>query len=276
MEAFNPIKNPQPISFCVFLRACYLERDVDSVHHLVLTRFAGMSWKLHGLSELKLSLVHLRKVFVDPQSKAEFVAVQDFSLEIEGAEFVSLLGPSGCGKTSVLRMIAGLEVPSSGEIFSDGVNITKLPAHRRNFVMVFQNPSLFSHLNVEANIEYGLKIRKIQKPERKIRLQEMLELVRLQGLEKRFPNELSGGQRQRVALARALIVRPKVLLLDEPLANLDQELRKELSHEIRDLQKNFSIPTLYVTHDELEAKEISDRVIRISDQTRPISSLSAL
>ena len=188
------------------------------------------------------------------------IAVDHINLEVRDSEFFTLLGPSGCGKTTTLRIIAGLEKPDEGRIFFDDKDITDLPPYKRNTGMVFQNYALWPHMTVFDNIAYGLKIRKLPKNEIRKRVNEVLELVKLKGLENRYPNQLSGGQQQRVALARALVVQPEVLLLDEPLSNLDARLRIEMREELKRLQKRLGITTIYVTHDQEEAMVISDRV----------------
>lgn len=189
------------------------------------------------------------------------VAVQGFTLEVGEGELVSLLGPSGCGKTTVLRCIAGFERPDTGRIIVDGQVLNEVPPERRNIGMVFQTYALFPHMTVAENIAFPLMIRGRPREERVRVVKEMLELVRLEGLEDRYPHQLSGGQRQRVALARALAMRPKVLLLDEPLSALDAKIREELRGEIRRIQKTLGITTLYVTHDQEEALALSDRVV---------------
>ncbi len=189
------------------------------------------------------------------------VAVQDFSLKVEEGELVSLLGPSGCGKTTVLRCIAGFERPDAGRIIVDGQVLNDVPPERRNIGMVFQTYALFPHMTVAENIAFSLMIRGRPREERERVVKEMLELVHLEGMEDRYPHQLSGGQRQRVALARALAMRPKVLLLDEPLSALDAKIREELRGEIRRIQKALGITTLYVTHDQEEALALSDRVV---------------
>lgn len=190
----------------------------------------------------------------------EVVAAKDINLEIDHGEFFTLLGPSGCGKTTTLRIIAGLEWPDEGKIFFDGEDITDLPPYKRNTGMVFQNYAIWPHMSVFENIAYGLKVRKISKEDVKDKAHKALDLVKLGGLEKRFPAQLSGGQQQRVALARALVIEPEVLLLDEPLSNLDAKLRVEMREEIKELQRELGITTIYVTHDQEEAMVISDRV----------------
>ena len=190
----------------------------------------------------------------------DVTAAGDISLTIEDGEFFTLLGPSGCGKTTTMRIIAGLEYPDEGRIIFDGSDVTEFPSFKRNTGMVFQNYALWPHLKVADNIAYGLKVRKVPKEEIKRRVDEALELVKLGGLGGRFPSQLSGGQQQRVALARVLIINPAVLLLDEPLSNLDAKLRVEMREEIKDLQKKLGITTIYVTHDQEEAMTISDRI----------------
>lgn len=188
------------------------------------------------------------------------VAVDHVTLTINHGEFFSFLGPSGCGKTTTLRVIAGLEWCDSGRIFFDDQDVTDLPPYKRNTGMVFQNYALWPHMTVFDNIAYGLKIRKLPKDEIRRRVKEVLELVKLSGMENRYPTQLSGGQQQRVALARALVVEPRVLLLDEPLSNLDAKLRVEMREEIKKIQKKLGITAIYVTHDQEEAMVISDRI----------------
>jgi spermidine/putrescine transport system ATP-binding protein len=202
--------------------------------------------------EIKLS--RLTKQF------AEVTAVDGIDLQIPGGEFFSLLGPSGCGKTTTLRMIAGFEQPTSGEILLDGTDVAYTPPHQRNVNTVFQNYALFPHLNVYDNIAYGLKRAKRPKAEIRERVGRALELVQLPGYEARRSSQLSGGQQQRVALARALVLNPAVLLLDEPLGALDAKLRKALQIELKALQQEVGITFLYVTHDQEEALTMSDRL----------------
>jgi len=190
----------------------------------------------------------------------ELTAVDGIDLHIPGGEFFSLLGPSGCGKTTTLRMIAGFERPTSGEIFLDGTDVAYTPPHQRNVNTVFQNYALFPHLNVCDNIAYGLKRAKRPKAEIRERVGKALELVQLPGYERRKSSQLSGGQQQRVALARALVLNPTVLLLDEPLGALDAKLRKALQIELKSLQQEVGITFLYVTHDQEEALTMSDRL----------------
>ena len=186
--------------------------------------------------------------------------IHDLSVEISNGEFYTLLGPSGCGKTTLLRMIAGFADVESGEIAFDGKAINNLPAHKRNIGMVFQNYAIFPHLTVRENVEYGLKLRNVNKAELKKRVDEMLDVVQISNFAGRLPQDLSGGQQQRVALARAIVIHPNVLLMDEPLSNLDAKLRLEMRAAIREIQKKVGITTVYVTHDQEEALAISDRI----------------
>jgi putative spermidine/putrescine transport system ATP-binding protein len=192
-------------------------------------------------------------------------AVSELSIGVKRGEFISLLGPSGCGKTTALRLVAGLIEPSSGRIDLDGRELTHTPVHRRGMGLVFQNYALFPHLDVEENIAFGLNMRKISKSDVKRRVGEVLDLVQLGHLKKRRIKQLSGGQQQRVALARALVVEPKVLLLDEPLSNLDAKLRDTMRDEIRSIQQKIGITTVFVTHDQDEALATSDRIAVMSE-----------
>lgn len=188
------------------------------------------------------------------------VAVDGVSFEVKSGELFTLLGPSGCGKTTLLRIIAGLEFPDKGRVYFNGRDITGKKTYERGTALVFQNYALWPHMNVFENVAFGLKIRNFPKDEIKRKVNDVLEMVRLKGLEKRFPGQLSGGQQQRVALARALVVEPLALLLDEPLSNLDAKLRIEMREEIRKIVKTIGITSIYVTHDQEEAMSISDRV----------------
>ncbi len=190
----------------------------------------------------------------------EVVAVDHVSLEIFAGEFFSILGPSGCGKTSLLRLLAGLEEPDSGEIFLDGELINYTPSYRRDVNMVFQNYALFPHMNVHDNVAFGLRIKKVKRDQIEDRVSKALELVELPDMGPRRPGQLSGGQQQRVALARALVNEPSVLLLDEPLGALDLKLRKEMQIELKSLQKRLGMTFVYVTHDQEEALTMSDRI----------------
>ena len=190
----------------------------------------------------------------------DFTAVNGISLNIEQGEFFTLLGPSGCGKTTLLRMIAGFNTVDGGEICFDQQVINTLPAHKRDIGMVFQNYAIFPHLNVADNVAYGLKARKVPKEQIIPRVDEALKMVQIDQLKARQPNELSGGQQQRVALARAFVIEPGVLLMDEPLSNLDAKLRVQMRTTIKKLQRRLGITTVYVTHDQEEALAISDRI----------------
>lgn len=187
-------------------------------------------------------------------------ALDGLCLSVRPGELLALLGPSGCGKTTALRMLAGFEHPDSGQVLVDGKDVTSIPAHRRDAGMVFQSYSLFPHLSAADNVAFGLKMRKVGAAERRTRAAELLELVGLPDHGRRFPHQLSGGQQQRVALARALALRPRVLLLDEPLSALDAKVRTNLREEIRRLQRELGITTLFVTHDQEEALSMADRV----------------
>jgi spermidine/putrescine transport system ATP-binding protein len=206
----------------------------------------------------EVQLVDLVKRF------GEFTAVAGINLEMPSGEFFSLLGPSGCGKTTTLRMIAGFERPTEGQILLDEVDMAQTPPHKRNVNTVFQNYALFPHLTVEENVAFGLKYQKASKEESAKRVSDALELVQMTQFAKRRPNQLSGGQQQRVALARALILNPKVLLLDEPLGALDAKLRKRLQIELKALQEEVGITFIYVTHDQEEALTMSDRIAVMS------------
>jgi putative spermidine/putrescine transport system ATP-binding protein len=193
------------------------------------------------------------------------VAVESFDLAAERGEFVSFLGPSGCGKTTTLRMIAGFERPTDGTIHIDGRDITNTPPNRRNVGMVFQSYALFPNMTVAGNIAFGLNIQRRPADEIRTRIEELLRLIHLEDRGDRYPYQLSGGQQQRVALARALAIEPTVLLLDEPLSALDAKIRVALRHEIREIQRQLGITTVYVTHDQEEALELSDRIVVMSE-----------
>ena len=199
------------------------------------------------------------------KSYGDVVAVDGIDLEIAADEFFTMLGPSGSGKTTCLRMIAGFERPDEGRIELDGREVTRVPPFERDVNTVFQDYALFPHMSVGENVGYGLKIKKIGREDRRSRVAEALEMVRLGGYEERRPGQLSGGQRQRVALARALVNRPRVLLLDEPLGALDLKLRQQMQHELRTLQGDVGITFIYVTHDQEEALTMSDRLAVFND-----------
>lgn len=198
-------------------------------------------------------------------------AVRDFTLTVNDGEFVSFLGPSGCGKTTTLRMIAGLEKNTHGqiligqEVVSDPLQKIFLPPEKRRVGMVFQSYAVWPHMNVFENVAYPLRIAKKSKAETEERVFKMLEIVELNGYEKRLPNQLSGGQQQRVALARGLVMQPRVLLLDEPLSNLDAKLREKMRRDIREIQKTLKLTVVYVTHDQIEANTMSDRIVVMKD-----------
>ncbi len=195
------------------------------------------------------------------KSFGKTLAAKNVSLQIRAGEFLTLLGPSGCGKTTLLRMIAGFEFPDEGQVIFRGEDVSRVPPYRRDVTTVFQHYALFPHLDVFHNIAFGLERRKIDQEAIRRRVAEALEMVSLAGLEERKPNELSGGQQQRVALARALVLEPKVLLLDEPLAALDLKLRKRMQEELKGLQRRLGISFVFVTHDQEEALTMSDRVV---------------
>jgi spermidine/putrescine transport system ATP-binding protein len=209
-------------------------------------------------NEYSIRVVGVAKRFGD------VAAVDHVSLDIRRGEFFSLLGPSGCGKTTLLRMIAGLEQGDAGNIIIDGSDVTGVPAHRRPVNLVFQQFALFPHLNVEKNVAFGLRYKPGDKRDWHEKVKAALDLVRLSGLQRRYPDELSGGQKQRVALARALVLEPRVLLLDEPLGALDQKLRKEMQVELKHLQRRLGITFVFVTHDQEEALTMSDRIAVIN------------
>ncbi|MBU1428745.1 ABC transporter ATP-binding protein [bacterium] len=206
-----------------------------------------------------LVLKNLVKIF--GSGKDTVIAVNNVNLEVKEGELVTLLGPSGCGKTTALRMISGFELPTSGQIFIDGEEVTTTPPNQRPTTMVFQNYALFPHMTVYQNIAYGLKIHREKEKNIRERTETIMNLVGLKGLNNRSPAQLSGGQQQRVSLARSLIMEPKVLLLDEPLSNLDAKLRVSTRLEIRKLQKRIGITSIYVTHDQEEAMTLSDQVV---------------
>ena len=206
------------------------------------------------MSKSAISLRNLRRSF------GEVKAVDGVNLDIADGEFFAMLGPSGSGKTTVLRLIAGFEIPDSGEIEIDGINVSNVPPFNRDVNTVFQDYALFPHMSVQKNVEYGLRVKGVKKEEREARARKALEKVKLAGFENRKPSQLSGGQRQRVALARAIVNEPKVLLLDEPLGALDLKLRHEMQKELKDLQQSLGITFIFVTHDQEEALTMADRI----------------
>ncbi len=214
---------------------------------------------------MSVRVKRVTKRFKNTKGRNDVIAVRESDFTVAPGELVTLLGPSGCGKTTTLRMIAGFEIPTSGRIFIGEEEVTMLPPNQRDTATVFQSYGLFPHMNVSDNVAYGLKIRKISRPEINERVTRILDLVGLGELADRAPGRLSGGQQQRVALARSLIVEPSVLLLDEPLSNLDALLREQMRIEIRKIQKSLGITAIYVTHDRVEAMSLSDRVIVMRD-----------
>lgn len=207
------------------------------------------------MSDLVLQLKQINKYF------GRSHVIKDVNIDFEKGHFVTFLGPSGCGKTTLLRMVAGFYEPDDGEILLNGKRIERIPPYSRNTAMVFQEYALFPHMNVFDNVSYGLRVKNRPKEEIERRVKEALDLMQLKGMEDRFPNQMSGGQQQRVAVARALVMNPEVLLLDEPLSNLDAKLRENVRVELRDIQKKMGLSTIYVTHDQSEALSMSDMIV---------------
>ena len=223
----------------------------------------------YQVSNKELELVSISKKF------GQVIAVEDISMTVNKGEFISLLGPSGCGKTTTLRIIAGLNTPDKGKIYIKGKDVTHIPVHKRRTSLVFQNYALWPHMNVYENISFGVKLKKISKDEINRKVKEVLKIVNLEEAEQRFPRELSGGQQQRVALARALIMENPLLLLDEPLSNLDRKLRVDARNELKRIQRKLNLTIVYVTHDQEESLEMSDQILvinkgRISQVGTPI------
>lgn len=207
------------------------------------------------MSDLVLQLKQINKYF------GRSHVIKDVNIDFEKGHFVTFLGPSGCGKTTLLRMVAGFYEPDDGEILLNGKRIERIPPYSRNTAMVFQEYALFPHMKVFDNVSYGLRVKNRPKEEIERRVKEALDLMQLKGMEDRFPNQMSGGQQQRVAVARALVMNPEVLLLDEPLSNLDAKLRESVRVELRDIQKKMGLSTIYVTHDQSEALSMSDMIV---------------
>lgn len=207
------------------------------------------------MSDLVLQLKQINKYF------GQSHVIKDVNIDFEKGHFVTFLGPSGCGKTTLLRMVAGFYEPDDGEILLNGKRIERIPPYSRNTAMVFQEYALFPHMNVFDNVSYGLRVKNRPKEEIERRVKEALDLMQLKGMEDRFLNQMSGGQQQRVAVARALVMNPEVLLLDEPLSNLDAKLRESVRVELRDIQKKMGLSTIYVTHDQSEALSMSDMIV---------------
>lgn len=211
---------------------------------------------------MSVRLVDIRKEFPDPQREGgKTVAVKDMNLEIRDGEFVTLLGPSGCGKTTSLRMIAGFEIPTSGQVWIGDTMVNDIPPNKRDTTMVFQSYAIFPHMSVEQNVGFGLELKGRPKSEIAREVGQVMEVMGITELGKRRPDQLSGGQQQRVALARAVVNKPRVLLFDEPLSNLDAKLRESMRVEIRRIQQTFGITSVYVTHDQAEAMTVSDRIV---------------
>ncbi len=208
---------------------------------------------------VSVTLKHVTKEFGEVQ------AVRNVSLDIEKGELFFMLGPSGCGKTTILRMIAGLEAPTDGDIYIKGKRVNDIPIHKRNLGMIFQNYALFPHKSIFDNVAFGLKYRNVAKSEMKAKVKKALEMVRLRGVENRMPSQLSGGQQQRIAMARAIVIEPDVLLMDEPLSALDENLREEMRREIDNLQQMLGVTTIFVTHDQREALSMSDKIVVMND-----------
>ncbi len=206
----------------------------------------------------RVELSAIRKMF------GRFVAVHGADVVFEEGSFTTLLGPSGCGKTTILRMVSGLESPTSGDILIGGKRINDVPIHKRNLGLVFQNYALFPHRTIAENIAFGLKYRDVSKTDAAAKVREALDIVRLPGVEERYPSQLSGGQQQRIALARAIVIEPDVLLLDEPLSALDANLREEMRVELKAIQDRIGVTTIFVTHDQSEALAMSDKIIVMS------------
>ena len=211
------------------------------------------------MSDFVLQLKNINKYF------GKNHVIKNVNLNFEKGHFITFLGPSGCGKTTLLRMIAGFYEPDEGEILLNGKNIERVPPYDRNTAMVFQEYALFPHMNVFDNVSYGLRVKKKPKDEIEKRVKQALSLMQLEGMEKRFPNQMSGGQQQRVAVARALVMNPEVLLLDEPLSNLDAKLRENVRVELRQIQQKMGLSTIYVTHDQSEALSMSDAIVVLKD-----------
>jgi iron(III) transport system ATP-binding protein len=212
-------------------------------------------------NQVRLKLDKIVKTFPDRSGSGAVRAVNDVSLDIHDGEFLTLLGPSGCGKTTMLRLIAGFELPTSGRILLEGQDITPQPPNKRDMALVFQNYALFPHMSVFDNVAYGLQTRGMSRNQIRDKVQAALSMIGLEGLGDRRPNQLSGGQQQRVALARSLVMEPRILLFDEPLSNLDAKLRVQMRSEIHLLQRRLGITSIYVTHDQVEAMALSDRIV---------------
>ncbi|MFY9440032.1 MAG: ABC transporter ATP-binding protein [Tepidanaerobacteraceae bacterium] len=216
---------------------------------------------------VEIRLENISKTFLDPSRGGEVHAVRPLNLEIKPGQLTTLLGPSGCGKTTLLRIVAGFEEPTTGRIIIGGQDQTNVLANKRDIGFVFQNYALFPHMNIYDNVSYGLKLKGVPSAQIKEAVKEVLEMVGLAGMERRYPNQISGGEQQRVALARVIVTKPKVLLFDEPLSNLDAKRRIQMRVEIKQLQQMLSITSLYVTHDQEEALAISDQIVVMNKGT---------
>lgn len=212
-------------------------------------------------TQTRLKLEQIVKAFPNRSGSGVVLAVNDVSVDIQDGEFLTLLGPSGCGKTTTLRLIAGFEQPTSGRILLAGKDITADPPNKRDMALVFQNYALFPHMSVFDNVAYGLQTRRLPRQQVREKVEASLQMIGLQGLGERRPNQLSGGQQQRVALARSLVMEPSILLFDEPLSNLDAKLRVQMRSEIHLLQRRLGMTSIYVTHDQVEAMALSDRIV---------------
>jgi putative spermidine/putrescine transport system ATP-binding protein/spermidine/putrescine transport system ATP-binding protein len=220
---------------------------------------AAAATRANGDADIAVELDAVTKRF------GKTTALDDVSLLVRRGELMTLLGPSGCGKTTLLNLVGGFLMPDSGDIAIDGQRITDVPAYRREIGIMFQNYALFPHMNVAANVGYGLRMRRVAKGEIARRVADALALIKLAGLEDRKPRQLSGGQQQRVALARALVIRPKVLLLDEPFSALDRNLRASMQVELKEIQRKLGVTTIFVTHDQSEALSLSDRIAVVAE-----------
>ncbi|NLJ80194.1 MAG: ABC transporter ATP-binding protein [Firmicutes bacterium] len=214
-----------------------------------------------------IRLENISKIFYDRSRNAEVQAIRPLTLEIKPGQLTTFLGPSGCGKTTLLRLVAGFEEPTTGKIIIGGLDQTNIMANKRDIGFVFQNYALFPHMTIYDNVSYGLKLKRLSPSKVKEAVGDVLEIVGLSGMEKRFPNQISGGEQQRVALARVIVTRPRVLLFDEPLSNLDAKRRIQVRMEIKELQQMLSITSLYVTHDQEEALAISDQIVVMNKGT---------
>jgi putative spermidine/putrescine transport system ATP-binding protein/spermidine/putrescine transport system ATP-binding protein len=248
----------------------HINRGTNPVHSVAAQR-SGPDNKIRRGRQLKLAtgkkqpIVQFKGIL---KRFGDVVAVEKMDFDIEEGSLVTLLGPSGCGKTTLLRMVAGLEEPTEGDIFIKGVRINDTPIHKRNLGMIFQNYALFPHKNIFDNVAFGLKYRDVSNADIKKKVTRALEMVRLPGVENRMPSQLSGGQQQRIAMARAIVIEPDVLLMDEPLSALDENLREEMRREVDNLQRMLGVTTIFVTHDQREALSMSDKILVMKDGSK--------